>query len=49
MVYDDFSFFERHIPGTQFHKELLSFEDLVKRFLRDSWVSLRLRLVYSHR
>jgi hypothetical protein len=40
MVYEDFSFFQRHIPGTHFHKELLSFEDLAKRFLKDAWVSL---------
>jgi hypothetical protein len=44
MLYEKFSIFERHIPGSRFHKELLSFEDEIMIFLKDSWVSLPLLL-----
>jgi len=47
MIYEKFSFFKRHIPGTYFHRELLHFEDIVNGFLKNVWVSLRLLLESS--
>ena len=44
MIYEKFSFFKRHIPGTYFHRELLHFEDIVNGFLRNVWVSIHLLL-----
>ena len=40
MIYEQFSFFKRHIPGTYFHGELLQFEDIVNGFLKNVWVSI---------
>jgi hypothetical protein len=40
MLYKEFPLFQRHIPGTWFHKTLLRFEDEVMVFLKDAWVSV---------
>jgi len=36
-LYEKFSFFERHIPCTYFHNELLHFEEIANGFLKNVW------------
>jgi len=40
MVYENFSFFDRHIPGAHIRRKLICFERVVMEFSKDTWVSM---------